>query len=934
MTYDDALSVDSTTGNVTVHWGDGRVYTFTHQTSGSYTPPSGIYDSLGTIYQANGRIGSSGSALVAYTITTKDQTMFKFSRTANSVWYLTTVSDKPGNTLSLGYVSGTNLIQYITDATGRAITLGYTNSMLTSVTDPLSHQWTLSYDGSGNLAHVSWPALNGVTSSVNFGYDSSHDVTSYQDLRGNTSKFSYNSDFSLAWEKDAVGNQTTFSYGTPSINATTITDPNGHSIVHYYGDGQLLEVADALGNAEYDAWNSHTLTQKQDRLGNKWNYTYDSMGNVLTAADPLSHTTTYTYNADNKPLTITAPSGRSAAGTYDANDNLTQVQQKDASGNVLATTTYTIASWGLVTDKYDPNNHHTSYTYDSNGYLNSTTTPLGNKTQWTYDALGFKTSRTDAMGRPTTYTPDAWERLVTTTYPDNTTNTYGYDANGNLTAFNNYSSNWTRTYDADNRMLTETIPGTTIVSHTYDASGQKGLLSTTTDTDGRAISYAYSARNELASVSEAAGTESYAYDANGNQLHRYLPNGLRTDQYYNADNTLDCYYNWNGGSTILQSYGYSYNADHQITGYNEGQSGNLHGTGNPTQVSYGYDALGHLTSDTRTGSYAYTRAYTVDGANNRTYMNDNGSINTLLYDADDELQGNAGGGFSYAYNKNGDQVTGTINGQVTTYAYDFDDQLVSITKSGSTTTFRYDALGRQVSRQVNSVFTGYYLDGNQMLEEKGTNGTVQYTWGNGLVRRGSEYPMTDGQGTTKLETNGSQTITSTQETEAFGRTIGTTGSTASPYGFHGAEGYRSDGDGPQGLEPYQKVGARYYDATFGRFLTRDTVLTEKPYAYCDGDPINFSDPSGHKTKKRPWWDIIGKIQDAIAALNIHSDGGGFTYEHQQNTTTGGQYDNHDTYHNPSGGGQQLNQHSQGPSSQSSSTTFKFTLPTLHIGPGK
>ena len=84
-----------------------------------------------------------------------------------------------------------------------------------------------------------------------------------------------------------------------------------------------------------------------------------------------------------------------------------------------------------------------------------------------------------------------------------------------------------------------------------------------------------------------------------------------------------------------------------------------------------------------------------------------------------------------------------------------------------------------------------------------------------------------------------------QETEAFGRTIATTGSPVSPYGYHGAEGYRSDGDGPAGLEPYQKVGARYYDATFGRFITRDTELSQAPYAYCDGDPVNFSDPTGH-----------------------------------------------------------------------------------------
>ncbi len=101
------------------------------------------------------------------------------------------------------------------------------------------------------------------------------------------------------------------------------------------------------------------------------------------------------------------------------------------------------------------------------------------------------------------------------------------------------------------------------------------------------------------------------------------------------------------------------------------------------------------------------------------------------------------------------------------------------------------------------------------------------------------------QGTTKLETNGSQGVTSTQEMDAFGREVNTTGSTGSPFGFHGAEGYRNDGDSPSGLDPYQRVGARYYDAEWGRFITRDTDLSQSPYVYCNGDPVNFSDPSGH-----------------------------------------------------------------------------------------
>ncbi|MCC6729418.1 MAG: hypothetical protein IT208_08765 [Chthonomonadales bacterium] len=69
---------------------------------------------------------------------------------------------------------------------------------------------------------------------------------------------------------------------------------------------------------------------------------------------------------------------------------------------------------------------------------------------------------------------------------------------------------------------------------------------------------------------------------------------------------------------------------------------------------------------------------------------------------------------------------------------------------------------------------------------------------------------------------------------------GTTGTSAEPYLYAGAWGYRSDGDA--GL---MRVGARYYDAQAGRFVTRDTLLGEHPYLYCEHEPVGSVDPSGH-----------------------------------------------------------------------------------------
>ena len=120
-----------------------------------------------------------------------------------------------------------------------------------------------------------------------------------------------------------------------------------------------------------------------------------------------------------------------------------------------------------------------------------------------------------------------------------------------------------------------------------------------------------------------------------------------------------------------------------------------------------------------------------------------------------------------------------------------------------------------------------------------------------------EYPMFDGHGSERTVTSSNQTVTGTANYEAFGQTVGTTGSSTSPYMYAGDWGYRNDGDA--GL---LHVGARYYDAQVGRFITRDTVLSEHPYLYCEHDAANALDPSGHYSDWNPLdWDYRFNADD-------------------------------------------------------------------------
>jgi RHS repeat-associated protein len=81
--------------------------------------------------------------------------------------------------------------------------------------------------------------------------------------------------------------------------------------------------------------------------------------------------------------------------------------------------------------------------------------------------------------------------------------------------------------------------------------------------------------------------------------------------------------------------------------------------------------------------------------------------------------------------------------------------------------------------------------------------------------------------------------------------MASTGSSTNPYTFAATSRYRNDGDA--GLA---HVRARYYDEQVGRFVTRDTVLEEKPYTYCEGDSVNWLDPSGNKFDGGGIWDKL------------------------------------------------------------------------------
>ena len=164
-------------------------------------------------------------------------------------------------------------------------------------------------------------------------------------------------------------------------------------------------------------------------------FSYDSLGNLLSSTDPLSYTTSYTYDGSNNVASVTQP----------------------AVNGANPQTTYTYNSFGEVVTMTDPLGNVTSNTYDTHGNLLSVTTPPPNGntassvTHFAYNALGELTQITDPLNNLTKITYTSAGLIATITDAQNNLTTYQYDSRGNRTAV----------IDAANhRLRSPTIPET------------------------------------------------------------------------------------------------------------------------------------------------------------------------------------------------------------------------------------------------------------------------------------------------------------------------------------------------------------------------------------------------------------------------------------------------------------------------------------------
>jgi RHS repeat-associated protein len=402
----------------------------------------------------------------------------------------------------------------------------------------------------------------------------------------------------------------------------------------------------------------------------------DNAGQKNTAVEDY----TYSYDADGNQTKITDTMPGAAITSYvmgyDQLDRNTSVDEDDAAGHAIQTTTY----------GYDGDSNLTAQTHD------------GVPSAYQYNDLDELVRESDATSA------SGAGRQVTT---------FSYTPDGQVAAEVKPNGNAVRsTYYADNQLLaqTENTSGGRLVSshlYSYDPDGNQTrdvekLMSASDSSDylSHTLTYTYDPMDQVETVStDGKVTESYTHDADGNvtsqtidgtttaydyDLNRLLTattDGSTADYNYDPLGRLDTV---TSGNQVLQTD--TYDGFGNLVGYGQFDPS----TGKMEETTYTYDPLDRMATETTsagTASYSYL-----------------GLTSELVSESDPGGQSK-----TYTYTPAGSRIaqnTTTRNGVTTPgyYSYNEHSDVEAVTGASGTTTatYGYTAYGDSIP----SMFTG------------------------------------------------------------------------------------------------------------------------------------------------------------------------------------------------------------------------------------
>ncbi|WP_353071992.1 RHS repeat-associated core domain-containing protein [Tunturiibacter gelidoferens] len=819
---------------------------------------------------------------------------------------INTVTDPCGNSACTDLTGTTHTTTYgYTDSPAGGNAAGNSSAYLTLITDPLGHSSSFSYSYvTGELASTTDP--NGQTTSYTYA-DPLNRLTrvNYPDLGVATTTYndsvpSVTSSRLLSTSGPSETSVTVMDGMRRVVQSQLTSDPSGTDYVDTLYDG--LSNVSSLSNPyrhktdstygttgyTYDALGRKTLQTQADGSTLSWSYS----GSATTATDEVGNQWKRTMDAIGRLTQVLEPSATSPIPTletdytYDVLNNLTNVNQIGASGELPRTRSFTSDSLSRLICASNPENSYAPCPA-------SATTPLpAGVESYSYDANGNLGSKTDARAIGTIYSYDGLNRLISKT-PSNKTGAsffYNYDEKtvswgtfsltntiGRLSsAWSQYAGIYSRysyAYDAMGRQLTRyfQLPassGSAVNTSTgnnaqlYDLAGNVtfinnggGIYISMTRDDAGHVTAASSNKSTTSALGTVYSHQIFAnatYSPFGTLATRLLGNGLTENRTYDNRGRLLSNSQFQAASSIGYSVAATYYPNGNVHTSNDSINGNW---------SYTYDFLNRLTG--ATSAAGLILGWTYDSFGNRWAQTASGTGSapqpSFTYSKNNN-HADASGGFAY---DNAGNITKDNLGQ--TYAYYPDDSLATANALAGTAKYRYDSEGQLVfesgpnGAQVflhdqngqtlinNNLTTGYVVQSASIDGEKiGSWQPNQFFWSGADWLDTKRYESA-GQG--DISSQAVPISPASYTSLPFGDALSSIGN--DPTHFTGKER-----DTESGLDYF---GARYYASDMGRFMSPDWAAKAEPvpysklddpqtlnlYSYVRNNPLSGVDPDGH-----------------------------------------------------------------------------------------
>ncbi|MFI1399795.1 putative T7SS-secreted protein [Streptomyces sp. NPDC020681] len=382
--------------------------------------------------------------------------------------------------------------------------------MVTEFTGPDGARWQQEFDERGNRIAVTDPA-------------------------GHTTRYGYDERGHLASVTDTLGAVTTVRCDAAGL-PLAVTDPLG-GITRYERDafGRPTRITDPLGAATLLRWTADgDLCGRTAPDGATDSWTYDGEGNCTEHTDAADRTTRFEYTHFDVLAARTDPDGARHEYAHDAELRLTQVTNPQG-----LTWSYSYDPAGRLTSETDFDERTVSYALNAGGQLTARTTPLGETISYERDRLG-QVIRRDVAGDVTTYAYDPAGRLVQAAGPGGEL-VHTYDRCGRVKTELADGRATTYAYDAAGRRTRRVTPTGRLTTYGYDAAGRPTHLTTgghrvsfTHDRAGRELERAFGDTLTLASTWDAAGRLSTQHLTAGTRTLNRRSYTYRADGYLNA----------------------------------------------------------------------------------------------------------------------------------------------------------------------------------------------------------------------------------------------------------------------------------------------------------------------------------------------------------------------------------------------------------------